>query len=188
MLRTTRCGRLFAMLAALFFCAGPLGAQTPRGPAIDYKVIPKLAEVKDHPEAPDFTLVNPDGKNISLKDFRGKLVMVNFWASWCGPCRAEMPSMERLYLEHKAAGFEILAVNVKDKRSDALAMAKQLKLSFPIVLDPEGEVGQLYGAWAMPTTYLIDRKGNVLARLWGEADWYSPAARKLIKSLLERSP
>jgi len=174
------------MLAVLFFCAGPLGAQTQRGPVTDYKAIPKLAEVKDHPEAPDFTLLNPDGKNVSLKDFRGKLVLVNFWASWCGPCRAEMPSMERLYLEHKAAGFEILAVNVKDKRSDALAMAKQLKLSFPIVLDPAGDVGQLYGAWGMPATYLIDRNGNVLARMWGEADWYSPAARKLIKSLRDR--
>ena len=94
--------------------------------------------------------------------------------------------MERLYQEFKGKGFEILAVNVKDKRSDALAFVKKLKLTYPIMMDPEGEVGLLYGAFGMPTTYLIDEKGMVLARLWGPADWYSPGARNLIKSLLDR--
>jgi DsbE subfamily thiol:disulfide oxidoreductase len=178
-------GRLFFLLAAMFL-SGALSAQTARAPAIDYKVIPKLEEMKDRPEAPDFTLVNPEGKKVSLNDFRGKVVLLNFWASWCAPCRVEMPDMERLYREMKGKGFEILAVNVKDKRADALALVKQLKLTFPIALDPEGEVGLLYGAWGMPATYLIDRKGVVLARLWGPADWYTPKARKLIQSLLEQ--
>ena len=184
MIRTIFRGWLLVMLAAMFLCSGVLSAQPSRGPAIDYKAIPKLLEVKDHPSAPDFTLANPDGKNVALKDFRGKLVMLNFWASWCAPCRTEMPAMERVYRDFKGAGFEILGVNVKDKRSDALALAKELMLSFPIVLDPEGEVGLLYGAWGMPATYLIDRNGAVLARMWGPANWNSPAARNLIKSLL----
>jgi DsbE subfamily thiol:disulfide oxidoreductase len=153
---------------------------------VDYRVIPKLEEVKEHPAAPDFTLPNPDGKEVALKDYRGKLVRLNFWASWCAPCRAEMRAMERLYREQKSKGLEILAVNVKDKRTAALALVKELKLSYSIVLDPEGEVGLLYGAWAMPATYLIDRNGAVLARMWGPADWCSPAARDLIKALLER--
>ncbi len=191
MIRTTRCGRLILAavflpaLLAVFLFGGALHAQTPRSSTIDYKVIPKLEEVKDHPAAPDFTLTNPQGVNIDLKDYRGKLVFLNFWASWCGPCRAEMPAMERLYRELKGQGFEILAVNVKDKRRDALALVKELKLSYPILLDPDGEVGLLYGAWGMPATFLIDRDGAVLARMWGPADWYRPAARKLIKALLE---
>ena len=94
--------------------------------------------------------------------------------------------MDRLYREFKGKGFEIVAVNVKDKRPDALAFVKQLKLSYPILMDTEGEVGLLYGAFGMPASYLIDRNGEVLARLWGPADWYSPPARKLIAALVEQ--
>ena len=180
-------GRRFFLLAAfLFLGSSQLFAQATRNPPIDYKAVPKLEEIKDHPAAPDFTLANPDGKKLSLKDYRGKLVFLNFWATWCEFCRDEMPAMERLYQEFKGKGFEVLAVNVKDKRSDALAFVKKLKLTYPIMIDPEGEIGLLYGAFGMPATYLIDEKGMVLARLWGPADWYSPGARNLIKTLLER--
>lgn len=150
----------------------------------NFKAIPKLEEMKDGSSAPDFTLVNPAGKQVSLKDYRGKVVFLNFWASWCGPCRSEMPGMDKLYQEFKGKGFEVLAVNVKDKREDALKFMKELKISYPVALDPAGDVGLLYGAWAMPTTYLIDRKGVVIARLWGPADWYSTSARNLIKDLV----
>ncbi len=187
MIEIVSCGRPLILLAALFFLgSGPLHAQAPRSPSIDYKAVPKLEEIKDYPAAPDFTLLNPDGKKLSLKDYRGKLVFLNFWATWCEFCRDEMPGMERLYQEFKGKGFEILAVNVKDKRSDALAFVKKLKLTYPILMDPEGEIGLLYGAFGMPATYLIDEKGMVLARLWGPADWYSPGARNLIKSLLDK--
>jgi peroxiredoxin len=93
--------------------------------------------------------------------------------------------MERLYQEFKNQGFVILAVNVKDKQKDALAFVKELKLTYPALFDPEGEVGLLYGAWGLPTTYLIGRQGEGLARVWGPADWYNPGARRLIKELLE---
>jgi DsbE subfamily thiol:disulfide oxidoreductase len=163
-----------------------LSASGVAGGTPDYKVIPKLEEVKEHPAAPDFTLVNPAGKKVSLKDYRGKVVFLNFWASWCDQCRGEMPGMDKLYREFKGKGFEIFAVNVKDKHDDAMRLLKELKISYPVALDPEGEIGLLYGAWAMPSTYLIDRKGVVLARMWGPADWYSPAARNLIKTLVEQ--
>ena len=183
---TISCDRLLLLLAALFLGGDHLYAQTARIPPIDYKVIPRLEELKDRPAAPDFTLVNPDGKKLSLKDYRGKLVFLNFWATWCTYCRTEMPAMDRLYREFKSKGFEILAVNVKDDRKAALAFVKDLKLSYPIMLDPEGEIGLLYGAWGMPATYLIDENGIVLARMWGPADWYSPEARNLIEALLEK--
>lgn len=186
MSRTVSRGRLLLLLAAFCFGSGPLHARAAGNPRVDFTVIPKMEEMKDHPPAPDFSLPNPDGKKVALKDFRGKLVFLNFWATWCEFCRDEMPAMNRLYREFKGKGFAILAVNVKDKRQDALAFAKKLNVTYPIVLDPEGEVGLLYGAWGMPASYLIDRKGMVLARLWGPADWYSPGARNLIKALLEQ--
>lgn len=173
------------LLAVVFFLAGgPLHAQSAGAP--DFKAIPKLQELKDRQVAPDFSLPDPGGKKVSLQDFRGKVVFLNFWATWCESCREEMPSMERLYREYKGKGLEIVAVNVKDKRPDALAFVKELKLNYPVLMDPEGEVGLLYGAFGLPVTYLIDRKGVVLARLWGPADWYSPAARKLIGALVEQ--
>ena len=178
-------GRLLLVLALLLFSSGPLHAQTTRA-AVDYKAVPKLEEMKDRTAAPDFSLPGPDGKQRSLKDYRGKIVFLNFWATWCTSCRDEMPAMERLYKEFKGKGFEIVAVNVKDKRTDALAFVKQLKLSYPVMMDPQGEVGLLYGAWGMPMTYLIDENGLVLARLWGAADWYTPGARNLIKALVDK--
>ncbi|MBI3044889.1 MAG: TlpA family protein disulfide reductase [Betaproteobacteria bacterium] len=176
-------GRLVILLAAFILCGMPLHAGTA---PVDFKAIPKLQELKDRPAAPDFTLPAPDGRKVSLRAFRGKVVFLNFWATWCESCREEMPSMERLYREFKGKGLEIVAVNVKDKRRDALAFVKELKLSYPILMDPEGEVGLLYGAFGLPVTYLIDRKGVVLARLWGPADWSSPAARNLFKALVEQ--
>jgi peroxiredoxin len=152
---------------------------------INYKVIPNLEAMKDQAPTPEFTLPNPDGKKVSLKDFRGKLVFLNFWATWCVPCREEMPAMEKLYQEFKDKNFVILAVNVKDRKPDAVNFAKELKLSYPIVIDADAQVGLLYGAWGLPTTYLIGPKGEGLARAWGPAEWYSAAARNLIKDLLD---
>jgi len=152
---------------------------------VNYKLVPNLQQMKDSSPTPDFTLPDPAGKKVSLKDFRGKLVMLNFWASWCAPCREEMPTMERLYQEFKKKGFVILAVDVKDNRKDALAFIKELKLTYPVVFDPDGQVGLLYGAWGLPATYLIGPTGEGLARMWGPADWYSPGARQLIKVLVE---
>jgi DsbE subfamily thiol:disulfide oxidoreductase len=180
------CGWLLLLLAAFSLVSGPLQAQGKRAPSVDYSAIPKLEEVKDHPVAPDFTLAGPDGRKISLKDFRGKLVILNFWASWCGPCRSEMPTMVKLHHEFRGKDFEIVAVNVKDKREDALAFMKSMKVTFPVMMDPEGEAGLLYGAFGMPITYLIDAKGVVLARLLGDADWYTPKTRELIRALLDK--
>ena len=152
---------------------------------VDYKAVPNLQPMKEVEQTPDFSLVTPEGKKVSLKDFRGKIVFLNFWASWCIPCREEMPAMERLYQEFKDKNFVVLAVNVKDRKQDAVNFVRELKLTYPIALDPEAEVGRLYGAWGLPTTYLIGPKGEALARAWGPAEWYSPASRKLIKELVD---
>jgi peroxiredoxin len=152
---------------------------------VDYKTIPILQPMKDRAPTPEFSLITPEGKKISLKDFRGKVILLNFWASWCVPCREEMPAMEKLYQEYKRNNFVVLAVAVKDRKQDAVDFVKELKLTYPIALDPDAEVGSLYGAWALPATYLIGPKGEGLARGWGPAEWYGEAARKLIKDLVD---
>jgi DsbE subfamily thiol:disulfide oxidoreductase len=153
---------------------------------INYKLIPNLQEMTDHSPAPQFTLPNLEGGKVGLKDFRGKLLMLNFWASWCVPCREEMPAMERLYQNYREHGFVILGVNLKDDKKSAVSFVKELKITFPIAFDPNGEVGLLYGAWGLPATYLIDAKGIALARAWGPADWYSPDARELVRKILDQ--
>jgi thiol-disulfide isomerase/thioredoxin len=173
---------LLSLLVA-FFAWDPVPGWTQS--KINFKVIPVLQPMKDAAPTPDFNLVNFDGKKISLKDFRGKTVFLNFWATWCVPCREEMPAMEKLYQEYKDNNFVVLAVNVKDRKQEAIAFIKEFKLTYPVALDPEAEVATLYGAWGLPTTYIIGPKGEGLARGWGPAEWYSPAARKLFKELLE---
>ncbi|MEX0806885.1 MAG: TlpA disulfide reductase family protein [Candidatus Binatia bacterium] len=157
----------------------------PNSEAVNYKLVPNLQEMKDHPPAPDFTLPNLQRGKVSLSDFRGKLLMLNFWASWCVSCREEMPAMERLYQRYKDQRFVILGVNIKDEKKSALSFVEELKITFPIGFDPKGEVGLVYGAWGIPTTYLIDAKGMALARVVGSADWYSPGARELVGALLD---
>lgn len=155
------------------------------GETVNFKLVPNLEEMKDRSAAPEFTLPDPAGKKVALKDFRGKLVLLNFWATWCVPCREEMPSMERLYQRYKRQGFVILGVNVKDNKKSAISFLKELNITFPIALDAQGEVGLLYGAWGLPVTYLIDPKGTAMARAWGPADWDSSGARQLIAELLK---
>jgi DsbE subfamily thiol:disulfide oxidoreductase len=152
---------------------------------VNYKLVPNLQEIKDPSPGPDFTLPDLERGKVSLKDFRGRLLLLNFWASWCVPCREEMPAMERLYQKYRDHGFVILGVNVKDEKKSAISFVKELKITFPIAFDPNGEVGLIYGAWGLPATYLIDANGIALARAWGPADWYSPGARELIEALLD---
>jgi peroxiredoxin len=159
------------------------GADAPA--KVDYKTVPILQPMKDIAPTPAFSLVTPEGKKIALKDFTGKIVLLNFWASWCVPCREEMPAMDKLYQEFKDKNFVILAVAVKDRKQDTVNFVKELKITYPIALDPEGEVGMLYGAWGLPATYIIGPKGEGLARGWGPAEWYGANARKLIKDLVD---
>ena len=174
---------MFLPLLLLFFTLGaaPVSAQS----KVNFKVIPILQPMKDAAPTPDFSLLDPGGKKLSLKDFRGKTIFLNFWATWCEPCREEMPAIEKLYQEYKSKNFTVLAINVKDRKQEALAFVKELKLTYPIAFDPNAEVASLYGAWGLPTTYLIGPNGEGLARGWGPAEWYGPAARKLINDLLE---
>ena len=111
--------------------------------------------------APDFTLPSLAGENIKLSELRGDVVMINFWASWCGPCRQEMPHLERLYQRYRKLGFVLLGVNVEKESGKAQRMLREVKVSFPILFDRANRVSRLYAVKAMPTTVLIDRGGEV---------------------------
>lgn len=135
--------------------------------------------------APDFTLKSRQGENLRLQDFRGEVVMLNFWASWCGPCRQEMPLMDEIYTRYKDLGFTILAVNVDENADEAHRFLDKVPVSYPILYDPESEVSEKYEVQAMPTTVMIDRDGN--ARFLhhgyqpGYEDDYEEQVRQLVR-------
>ena len=111
--------------------------------------------------APDFTLKSNSGENIRLSELRGEVVLINFWASWCGPCRQEMPILSELHDRYKAMGFTVLAVNVEENTSDARKLLKDMPVSFPVLFDSDSTVSKQYEVVAMPSTVLVDRNGNM---------------------------
>ncbi len=133
--------------------------------------------------APDFTLSTPDGETITLSDLRGHPVIVNLWASWCGPCRAEMPALQRVHETYQDAGLVLLAVNAthQDSIPAALAFAAEYGLTFPILLDVDGQVSQLYELRALPSTYFIRPDGLIEEVVLG-----GPMAEALLRTRVER--
>jgi cytochrome c biogenesis protein CcmG/thiol:disulfide interchange protein DsbE len=132
--------------------------------------------------APDFTLNTLDGEQVMLSTLRGKVVVVNLWASWCPPCRAEMPALDKAYQADRARGLEVLAVNAtnQDTAAAAGAYVRQLGLTFPVLLDPTGAVSQRYLLRALPTTFFIDRHGIIRSIVVG-----GPMSEALISSKVE---
>ncbi|VAW89280.1 hypothetical protein MNBD_GAMMA18-1752 [hydrothermal vent metagenome] len=135
--------------------------------------------------APTFTLQDLAGEKQPLAQWRGKLIMLNFWATWCGPCRAEMPGMERLWQRYRDEGLVVIAVSVDEGMARRVAkFIEILKLSYPILLDVEGIVSDRYQVSALPHSFLIDGDGKLIASVVGEQEWDSPEAYALIESLL----
>ncbi len=138
-------------------------------------------------KATDFTLENLEGAKLSLKDFKGKVVLLNFWASWCGPCQWEMPSMEKLWNKFKKNKFVILAVDIQEGKDEVKSFTKEKGYTFPILLDSRGKVARIYGIRAIPTTFLIDQEGKIVGRVLGARDWASQGVFELIKYLISKT-
>jgi len=138
--------------------------------------------------APDFTLQDLHGQSMRLRHLQGKLVLLNFWATWCVPCRIEMPSMERLYQTFKRTDFILLAVSL-DRQGAAMVkpFVEEMQLTFPILLDPTAEVSRSYGVRGLPTTYLIDPDGRLIGAAVGGRDWFRTEAKALIAGLLRQA-
>ncbi|MBI4494854.1 MAG: TlpA family protein disulfide reductase [Chloroflexi bacterium] len=112
--------------------------------------------------APSFSLASADGQSIALQADDGQPAVINFWATWCVPCRTEMPTLEAAYQTHRGAGLRLLAVNVLEDREDVVPFGRGLGLTFPLLLDPLGEVAARYGVEGLPTTFFVGRDGRVL--------------------------
>ena len=111
--------------------------------------------------APNFTLKSYSGKNIKLSELRGQVVLLNFWASWCGPCRTEMPLLVKMHEKYKGTGFTVLGVNVEEDTAPAISIINKTKITFPVLFDKTNSVSKLYNVSAMPSTVMIDRDGNM---------------------------
>ena len=137
--------------------------------------------------APDFDLPGLDGQRVRLSDFRGKkAVFLNFWATWCPPCRLEMPTIEKAYQEFKTRGLEILAVSIDAGPKRAVKdFMQEFKLTFPALLDPDMEVMQLYRLFSIPATILIDKQGIIRHRELGYSDWTDPESQELLEEILK---
>lgn len=140
---------------------------------------------EDKLQAFDFILPDLEGKKVSLRDYRGKLVFLNFWATWCPACREEMPSMERLWRAFKDKDFVLLAISSDRQGAKVVGpFMEKFRLTFPALLDSDGKVSARYGVRAIPTTYLVDREGKVIGRAVGARDWESEEALGLMRALL----
>jgi peroxiredoxin len=136
--------------------------------------------------APDFSLKSTAGQNLRLKEFRGEVVMLNFWATWCGPCREEMPILNRLHEQYRKTGFVVLGVNIDDDAGKAADMARRLKVSYPILHDAQKQVGKLYRVNSMPTTVLIDRDGKLRYTHRGFHSDYERIYQEQVRQLLKQ--
>ncbi len=137
-------------------------------------------------QAPDFTLQTLRGETVHLADLRGKVVLLNFWATWCVPCRTEMPAIEALYQRYKDRGFDVLAVNMdKSSAAGVEAFVKETGVTFRTVLDSSWTTARAYGVRGLPTSYFIDRTGNVVVRVMGERNWMDGASQTEVEGLLQ---
>ncbi len=154
-------------------------------PNVGEKERPK--SVMEGKVAPDFSLPLMGGGTMTLSDYRGKVVLLNFWATWCPPCREEMPSMQKLYKHFEGKPFEMLTVSIDEKTELVEPFMKELGLTFPVAFDPGQIAAKNYNMTGVPETFLIDKEGTIMHHLIGPGDWYSPGLVSAFESLVNRA-
>jgi peroxiredoxin len=135
-------------------------------------------------KATDFSLKDMNGKTVSLSAFKGKVVLLNFFATWCPPCRAEMPALNKLYHALKPRGLEVFAVSTDRSVNDIKDFLEKHRVDFPILFDADRSAAKQYRVFSMPTTFLIDRNGMIVEKFYGEYDWTEPETKGRIEKLL----
>ena len=179
---------LAVLLSGLFLLnpSGGVSAWMRDAHGSNFGLVAERGVVKVGEEAPNFQLRDLDGNMVSLSQLRGKVVLLNFWATWCVPCWIEMPAMERLYRSYSRKDFEILAVST-DPQGAAVTrpFQQEMGFTFPILHDAEYRIGLMYGARSLPMTFMVDRQGIVRQKVPGARDWGGPDARELIQALMK---
>ena len=154
---------------------------------IDKKLLNAAGIQELKQEAPDFTIVNPDGKKVNLKDYKGRVVILHFWATWCKPCKEEFPLFEKVYQKFKDKNVVslLIAIDTKASREEIYLFAKELGVSFSVYLAKEGNITDRYWTWGLPVTYFLDKDGMIVGRAIGPMDWTSDSINNLINALLK---
>ena len=148
-------------------------------------VVPNLVIASEvGKSAPDFTLKSLDGKNLKLSEMTGNVVLINFWASWCGPCREEMPLLNALHNKYEPLGFTVLGVNVEEDLKGAKGFLKNFPVDFPVLLDNTNKVSKQFKVVAMPTTIVVDRDGNMRYLHQGYKSGDEAKYRQMVKTLI----
>ncbi len=148
-----------------------------------------LSPVNEKPVAPDFSLADLDGNTHKLSDYRGKVVLLNFWATWCPPCRFEMPSMQNAWLQTKDQGIVILAIDVGEDEDTIFTFTGDYPVEFPLLLDRDSKVIRQWPVRGLPTTFVIDPDGRIVYRAIGGRHWDDPALLDKLRELLpSRAP
>jgi len=167
---------------------GPAVKAPAAKPATTHRVVRGLQPYKGNPLPPPLQLFDLDGRTQDLTQLRGRVVLVNFWASWCPPCVREMPSMQRL--KEKLAGrpFTILAVNMAEPDKDVRAFLSKMNVDFPVPMDRDGAVLKGWKVFVFPTSFVLDAKGNIRLGVFGEVEWDSPEVMEKVVELLPAAP
>ena len=145
-----------------------------------------VIKVPDVKVAVEIKLKDVDGNEVRLSDFRGKIVFLNFWTTWCPTCRIEMPSMEKLHQNFKAKDFAMVTINLQESASQVKAFFKEYKLTFTALLDSTGDVGTRFRINAIPTTFILDQKGQIIAKAVGPREWDNKKSIVLFKHLTDQ--
>ena len=165
------------VLFALLFVLGAAWIALNRIPASagdDPQALPRKGFV-----APDFTLEALDGQTIVLSELRGEVVLINFWATWCPPCREEMPAMQKVYEQYRDQGFQVLAISLDVQHAQVPAFVEEKGLTYPVMMDRDGTVSDLYQILSLPTTFFVDRSGVIQKIIIG-----GPMPHALIESIV----
>ena len=178
----------FLRIALLVVALGPwaTGARAVEDPFTSLSLIKPTAQRDGRPQmAKAFEVPSSNGKTIRLADYRGKVVFLNFWATWCPPCREEMPAMERLYQRYRDRGLVVLAVSVDSDATAIPPFVTQHKFTFPIGQDPKMALADRYGVRALPSSFLVDKRGNLAALAIGPREWDTTPSYAVVESLLK---
>jgi peroxiredoxin len=143
-----------------------------------------LTSLPDRPAASAFDLADPAGERVRLSDYRGKTLIVNFWATWCPPCRAEMPSMQRAWEQLQGEDIDLIAINVGESGDDIARFIEQVPVDFRLPMDRDSEVVQAWPVRGLPTTFVVDPRGRLAYKAAGEREWDDPALLDQVRTLM----